>query len=59
MNATTDKYQRLYDSDERFRRYVDEYCKKHRITPTAAFDHVIVRSCGDHYKQKEIRRESK
>ena len=51
----TDRYERLYNEDDRFRRYVDEYCKKHKITPRAAFDHVIVRACGDHYKPREVR----
>ena len=54
-NEYTDKYRILYESDDRFRRYVDEYCKKHKINPGAAFDHATVRSVGDHYKKTEKR----
>lgn len=54
-NRITEWYQRLYNEDERFRLYVDRYCKKHGITPKVAFDHVLVRAAGDHYKQREVR----
>jgi hypothetical protein len=53
MNNIAEWYQRLYNEDERFKTYVDAYCRKHKITPKAAFDHVIVRSVGDHYRKRE------
>lgn len=49
MNEYTEKYKRLYENDKRFRDYVDAYCKKHKLKTDAAFDHVVVRSCGDYY----------
>ena len=55
VNELTERYERLYKEDERFRRYVDAYCEKHKITPRAAFDHAMVRACGDHYKPREVR----
>lgn len=58
-NNLTDHYKRLYDEDERFRQYVDKYCIKHNIKPETAFDHVIVRACGDHYKKREVRNSEK
>lgn len=54
MNEYTDKYMQLFINDERFRHYVIEYCRKHKIKAEAAFDHVIVRAAGDYYLSKGV-----
>ena len=32
-----------YRYNTKFREYVDKYCKKHKISPEAAIEHMIIR----------------
>lgn len=43
----------LYKKEEAFRRYVDAYCVKHKITPEEAVEHNIVQAVGKQIIQRE------
>ena len=43
----------MYDTNARFREYVDAYCRKHEIPPQEAVRHSIVRDVGDMIQTKE------
>lgn len=45
-------YTALYGSNEDFKRYVDKYCVKHRISVEEALQHYLVRVVGIQYKEK-------
>lgn len=46
-------YTALYAENEDFKRYVDRYCKKHRVSVDEALQHYIVRMAGRMYKEQE------
>ena len=45
-------YTALYEQNEDFKRYVDRYCVKHRISVAEALQHYLVRMAGRQYKEK-------
>ena len=56
-------YTALYEQNEDFKRYVDRYCTKHRISVAEALQHYLVQMAGRMYKEQmdnkveEIRKE--
>ena len=46
-------YTALYAENEDFKRYVDRYCVKHRISVDEALQHYLVRMAGRMYKEQE------
>lgn len=46
-------YTALYEQNEDFKRYVDIYCKKHRVSVDEALQHYLVRMAGRMYKEQE------
>ena len=45
-------YTALYAENEDFKRYVDRYCTKHRISVDEALQHYLVRMAGRMYKDQ-------
>lgn len=45
-------YTALYEQNEDFKRYVDRYCTKHRISVDEALQHYLVRMAGRMYKEQ-------
>ena len=52
-------YTALYADNADFKRYVDLYCVKHRISVAEALQHYLVQMAGRMYKEQEetIRKE--
>lgn len=46
-------YTALYAENEDFKRYVDRYCTKHRISVEQALQHYLVQMAGKMYKEQE------
>ena len=46
-------YTALYAENEDFKRYVDRYCVKHRVSVYEALQHYLVRMAGRMYKEQE------
>lgn len=46
-------YTALYEQNEDFKRYVDRYCVKHRISVDEALQHYLVQAAGQIYKDQE------
>ena len=46
-------YTALYAENEDFKRYVDRYCTKHRISVAKALQHYLVQMAGRMYKEQE------
>lgn len=46
-------YTTLYAENEDFKRYVDRYCTKHRISVAEALQHYLVQMAGRMYKEQE------
>lgn len=46
-------YTALYEQNEDFKRYVDRYCIKHRISVEEALQHYLVQISGRMYKEQE------
>jgi hypothetical protein len=46
-------YTALYDDNADFKRYVDRYCVKHRISVAEALQHYLVQMAGRMYKEQE------
>ena len=49
--ATID-YTALYADNADFKRYVDRYCVKHRISVAEALQHYLVQMAGIQYKEQ-------
>lgn len=45
-------YASLYEQNEDFKRYVDRYCVKHRISVEQALQHYLVQMAGKMYKEQ-------
>ena len=45
-------YTDLYADNADFKRYVDRYCTKHRISVAEALQHSLVRMAGQMYKEQ-------
>lgn len=45
-------YTALYAENEDFKRYVDRYCVKHRISVEQALQHYLVQMAGRMYKEQ-------
>lgn len=45
-------YTALYAENEDFKRYVDRYCTKHRISVAEALQHYLVQMEGRMYKEQ-------
>ena len=45
-------YTALYAENEDFKRYVDRYCVKHRISVAEALQHYLVQMAGMQYKEQ-------
>ena len=45
-------YTAMYAENEDFRRYVDRYCTKHRISVSEALQHYLVQMAGRMYKEQ-------
>lgn len=45
-------YTALYAENEDFKRYVDRYCTKHRISVAEALQHYLVQMAGRMYKEQ-------
>lgn len=45
-------YTALYADNEDFKRYVDRYCTKHRISVAEALQHYLVQMAGRQYKEQ-------
>lgn len=45
-------YTVLYEQNADFRRYVDRYCVKHRISVAEALQHYLVQMAGRQYKEQ-------
>ena len=45
-------YTALYADNADFRRYVDRYCVKHRISTVEALQHYLVQMAGRQYKEQ-------
>ena len=41
----------LYEQNADFKRYVDRYCTKHRISGEEAIKYALVRDAGEYYKK--------
>ena len=53
-------YTALYAENEDFKRYVDRYCTKHRVSLDEALQHYLVQAAGRVYKEQaetKIRKE--
>lgn len=45
-------YTALYSDNADFKRYVDRYCTKHRISVAEALQHYLVQMAGKMYKEQ-------
>lgn len=45
-------YTALYAENEDFKRYVDRYCTKHRVSVAEALQHYLVQMAGRMYKEQ-------
>lgn len=45
-------YTALYAENDDFKRYVDRYCVKHRISVDEALQHYLVQAAGRVYKEQ-------
>lgn len=45
-------YTAMYAENEDFKRYVDRYCTKHRISVSEALQHYLVQIVGRMYKEQ-------
>lgn len=45
-------YTALYAHNADFKRYVDRYCTKHRISVAEALQHYLVQMAGRQYKEQ-------
>jgi hypothetical protein len=45
-------YTALYADNADFKRYVDRYCTKHRVSVDEALQHYLVRMAGQMYKEQ-------
>lgn len=45
-------YTALYEQNDDFKRYVDRYCVKHRISVEQALQHYLVQMAGRQYKEQ-------
>ena len=45
-------YTALYSDNADFKRYVDRYCTKHRISVAEALQHYLVQMAGRMYKEQ-------
>ena len=45
-------YTALYAENADFKRYVDRYCVKHRISVAEALQHYLVQMAGRQYKEQ-------
>lgn len=45
-------YTALYAENEDFKRYVDRYCTKHRVSVDEALQHYLVQMAGRMYKEQ-------
>lgn len=45
-------YTALYAENEDFKRYVDRYCTKHRISVSEALQNYLVQMAGKMYKEQ-------
>lgn len=45
-------YTALYEQNADFKRYVDRYCVKHRISMEQALQHYLVQMAGMQYKEQ-------
>lgn len=45
-------YTALYEQNEDFKRYVDRYCTKHRVSVDEALQHYLVQMSGRMYKEQ-------
>ena len=45
-------YTALYAQNADFKRYVDRYCVKHRISVSEALQHYLVQMAGRQYKEQ-------
>lgn len=45
-------YTALYVDNADFKRYVDRYCTKHRISVAEALQHYLVQMAGRQYKEQ-------
>ena len=45
-------YTAMYAENEDFRRYVDRYCTKHRVSVAEALQHYLVQMAGRQYKEQ-------
>lgn len=45
-------YTALYADNADFKRYVDRYCTKHRISVAEALQHYLVQTAGHIYKEQ-------
>lgn len=46
-------YTALYEQNADFKRYVDRYCVKHRISVAEALQNYLVQMAGRMYKEQE------
>lgn len=46
-------YTAMYEQNADFKRYVDRYCVKNRISVVEALQHYLVQMAGRMYKEKE------
>lgn len=44
-------YQNLYNTNADFKRCVEKYCAKHRLTADEALKHLLVQNVGDMYAE--------
>lgn len=45
-------YTALYEQNADFKRYVDRYCTKHRVSVDEALQHYLVQMAGRQYKEQ-------
>lgn len=45
-------YTAMYEQNADFKRYVDRYCVKHRISVAEALQHYLVQAAGRVYKEQ-------
>lgn len=45
-------YTALYEQNADFKRYVDRYCTKHRVSVAEALQHYLVHMAGRMYKEQ-------
>lgn len=45
-------YTALYEQNADFKRYVDRYCTKHRVSVDEALQHYLVQAAGRVYKEQ-------